>query len=455
MKRIFIQMLPVMAAILLATSCSKDDGGNSVIDNVVAPQEEPIQEVVETSIRKTITITGKVRQASLSKVGVDGKKLTFDGTEVFNFSNGKEGDEAISGTIKIKSSEGDYEASFPLNDALTSSSFTATLNEHKPGVVDAGEKLADAVKAACYAIDFTVLKNDDGVYKMKSGDASDIVVNIESAFIHPTANGWITVSGRSYYVYANKYYVVSNKSKMGAKGEITAGKIYNVSSPASEKTVPDGYVDLGIIVGEKKVFWAEKNVGAKEAWDSGDYYAWGEIEPYYSNLNPLTWKDGKSNGYAWASYQFSSDGTTFTKYTGSDDKSVLESEDDAATKTFDKASSMPTQAEWKALARTSNCTWVWTSEYNGNKNAGYIVYAGTGEHTLFDAHIFLPFAGFRKDCELQLEGNAGFYWSSSLSFSNNCADCAYGLCISNGTAVRTDDNEPRCYGLSVRAIRRK
>lgn len=216
MKRTFIKMLPVMAAILLATSCSKDDGSNSVIDNVAAPQEETIQDEVKSSV-KTITITGKVSQASLSKVGVaelEGvKTLTFEVGDKFSF--GTEGEDNEYGTIEITQTDGSYTATLHGSEsALTSTDgFTSTLNEHKQGVIEV-ESLSDAAKAACYTINFTVSK-EDGVYKMKSGDASDILVNIESAFINPQADGWITVSGRSYQVESGKYYVVSNKSKMG------------------------------------------------------------------------------------------------------------------------------------------------------------------------------------------------------------------------------------------------
>lgn len=472
MKRIFIQMLPIMAAILLATSCSKDDGGNAVIDNVVAQQEEPIQESVETSVRKTITITGKVSQTSLSKVGVsetEGKKtLTFVGDEVFRFSNGVEGDKAVTGSIEIKKSTGEYEASFSFDEsnesALTSTSFTATLNEHAIGlnVDDPKDNLADAVSAACYAINFTVSKNEAGVYKMKSGDASDIVVNIESAFIHPQANGWITVSGKSYQVTGNKYYVVSNKSKMGAKNAIEAGKIYNVSNPAAEKTVPDGYVDLGIVVGNKKVFWAEKNVGATNAWDSGDYYAWGEIEPYYADGhaadNPCSnWRTiaGRTiTGYNWATYSgFDGDnnGSNFTQYKD-EESATLSSDDDAATKNFDSESSMPTTDEWQELAKTSNCTWEWTSDYAGSKVAGYIVYAGTGTHTLFEAHIFLPAAGYRSGSDLSNAGSYGYYWSSSLYTGR--PDYACYLSFYSGY-VYAQNGDDRYFGLSVRAVLRK
>ena len=462
MKRIFIKMLPVMAAVLFATSCGKDEGGNSVIDNVVAPQEDTIQDDVKSSV-KTITITGKVNQASLSKVCVEeGQtlKLELEGNEEFKFSNCKDGDEAVFGSIAIKGTTGEYEAaiSFHEEEALTvTGGFTATLNEHSIGLVGT-DNLSDAVKAACYAIDFNVTKENDE-YKMKSGDAEDIVINVESAFIQPQSDGWLTVSGRSYHVTGGKCYIVSNKSEMGVTKAIEAGKIYKVSSPASERKVPEGYVDLGITVDGKKVFWAEKNVGADNPWDYGDYYAWGETVPYYADNhaadNPCSnWRtivDRTITGYNWATYFDSDeDGENFSKYADAS-SATLESDDDAATQNFDAASSMPTEGQWQALVNASHCTWVWTSEYDGHKVAGYIVYAaGTDPHTIFDTHIFLPAAGYRGSTNLYRDGVSGQYWSSS----RNTYDPRYvwGLGFTSSRAVMTDSYSRFC-GESVRPVR--
>ena len=52
------------------------------------------------------------------------------------------------------------------------------------------------------------------------------------------------------------------------------------------------YVDLGL-----SVKWATCNIGAEEPEDYGDYFAWGETEPYYYSLSPLVWKEGHEEGY--------------------------------------------------------------------------------------------------------------------------------------------------------------
>lgn len=43
----------------------------------------------------------------------------------------------------------------------------------------------------------------------------------------------------------------------------------------------DLYVDLGITVGGKKIYWAKCNLGASTETGYGDYFAWGEVTGYH------------------------------------------------------------------------------------------------------------------------------------------------------------------------------
>ena len=103
MKRTFLKVLPFAAALLLATSCSKDD--NNSTDEIVNGGEQ-IETVTKTV--KTLTIKGKVKQ-SISKVTTnsDETALAFEGNEEFTF--GTQGGD-VYGTINIKDGSGNYEA---------------------------------------------------------------------------------------------------------------------------------------------------------------------------------------------------------------------------------------------------------------------------------------------------------------------------------------------------------
>lgn len=166
-------------------------------------------------------------------------------------------------------------------------------------------------------------------------------------------------------------------------------------------------VDLGLTV-----LWATCNVGASSPEEYGDYFAWGETEPYYSSQNALTWKEGKTAGYTWATYQWCNGSyNTLNKYNTSssygplvDNKTTLEPADDAAYANWDGSWRMPTDAEWTELR--TKCTWTWTRQYGIE---GIRVTGPNGNV------IFLPAAGYRIDANLGLGGSYGYYWSSSLN----------------------------------------
>ena len=213
----------------------------------------------------------------------------------------------------------------------------------------------------------------------------------------------------------------------------------NTSSPNPEA------VDLGLPSGLK---WASFNLGASKPEEYGDYYAWGETEPYYNSQDPLSWKEGKESGYAGASYRWcmGSD-LKMTKYCSNssfgyngftDTKTVLDPEDDAAHVNLGGNWRMPTDAEWTELRE--KCTWTWTTQ---NGVYGRLVTASNGNS------IFLPAAGNRIVTYLNDAGSYGYFWSSSLNTdsSNN----AWFVNFYSGNVYRYYDGY-RCDGFSIRPV---
>ena len=200
-------------------------------------------------------------------------------------------------------------------------------------------------------------------------------------------------------------------------------------------------VDLGLPSGLK---WATMNVGANKPEEYGDYFAWGETEPYYSSQNPLTWKDGKSSGYYWPSYKWCNGSeyaltkyNTNSKYGTVDNKTVLDPKDDAAHVNWGGSWRMPTAKECNELI--NNCTWTWTSQNGVN---GRLVTGPNGKS------IFLPAADSRFGTDLRDAGSIGNYWSSSLYMGNPVCACSvyFG---SNGVFW---DYVRRDLGQSVRPV---
>lgn len=258
---------------------------------------------------------------------------------------------------------------------------------------------------------------------------------------------------------------VDNTGKVNAKakGKVTIKVTANDGSGASascevvvSSPCPSGAVDMGTKTADGyKLYWATCNIGASNPEDYGDYYAWGEIEPYYSSQNPLTWKKGKKNGYHWASYKWANGAADkLTKYCPSsktnywdgegapDDKTVLDPEDDVAHVVLGGNWRMPTDEEWTELSTT--CTWTWTSNFNGTGVKGRIVTASNGNS------IFLPYTGQRDDTVLRFEGSYGMYWSSSSYSSRPDIARCFSLSDINGDYKVGGYN--RCKGHAVRPI---
>ena len=186
------------------------------------------------------------------------------------------------------------------------------------------------------------------------------------------------------------------------------------------------YVDLGL-----SVKWATCNVGATKPEEYGDYFAWGETLP--------------KDYYDWSSYKWCN-GTayTLTKYNNSstygtvDDKTVLESADDAATTNWGGSWRMPTDAELTELRE--NCTWTWTQINSIN---GYNVTSNKNGNS-----IFLPAAGYRYDSSLYDAGSLGHYWSSSLSTDSP----DYACYLYFRSDLVSWGNSSRYFGFTVRPV---
>ncbi len=198
------------------------------------------------------------------------------------------------------------------------------------------------------------------------------------------------------------------------------------------------YVDLGLPSGLK---WATCNVGADSPEEYGDYFAWGETSP----KTTYDW-----NTYKWATATWDAtyklwDLTMLTKYNTDsdygtvDNKIVLDPEDDAATVNMGGSWRMPTKAEMQELI--DECTWTWTSDYNGTGEAGQIVTSKTNGN-----HIFLPATGYHYYSDLEDAG--GYYWANSLGAGYSVGAC--GLYFSVGNV--NGSNNDRYYGQSVRGV---
>ncbi|MBR5042849.1 MAG: hypothetical protein IKX67_06380 [Bacteroidales bacterium] len=207
-------------------------------------------------------------------------------------------------------------------------------------------------------------------------------------------------------------------------------------------------VDLGL-----SVKWAAYNLGATKPEEYGDYFAWGEMEPYYkpgyAQSSSPVWKDGKSEGYWWKSYRWCNNAyNKLTKYNDDDEygyngftdnKLSLDIEDDAARSIAGRTWRMPTKAELQELK--SNCTWS-ASTVNGVKGL-----KATGPN---GNSIFFPAAGYWTADEKLYKGQSGYYLSSSLA---NTPCYPFSLWIKFDTVYSGYETSfNRCAGFSIRPV---
>lgn len=185
-------------------------------------------------------------------------------------------------------------------------------------------------------------------------------------------------------------------------------------------------VDLGL-----SVKWASFNVGAVNAWETGDCFAWGETET-------------KGSFGGWDSYFDTPDGgSTFSIFhSGEGGLTVLDAEHDVAHVKWGGNWRMPTIKEIRELyincdSKASSLRgvegWLFTSKVNGNS-------------------IFLPFTTVTETNDGSI-GSAS-YWSSSLGTNGDPTDQkAFFFSISSNSLI--ENGSSRCNGYSVRPVCRE
>jgi hypothetical protein len=193
------------------------------------------------------------------------------------------------------------------------------------------------------------------------------------------------------------------------------------------------YVDLGLPSG---LLWATCNVGAKEPWESGLYFSWGNV-------------DGHTKG-SW--YNFCETKYAITPGATLTGNIPVDAKYDAARANLGGSWRMPTNDEFKELC--DNCTRVWTIQ-NG-------VYGRLFTSRINGNSVFFPPTGYYDEAIVSYENEYGYYWSSSphsqstvcyLTFGSGFID-PYNYCSMHyGFPVRAVLDHPK-DSLLIKAIKR-
>ena len=330
-KKILWAMMPVAAALMLA-SCSSDD------DQFAAPQSA-------NTIPYTVSVSEGGTRAAFADDSYTG--LVFAAGDKLYINNA---DGTVYGTLTMQSGSGTNSATFSGELSYTGAAptaetaLTATLLSADNEVVQIGTdhvaapqyggicaNLAQAVSKYSYLsgagtfggaafalsqgtafLSFNVTLND-GEAGSKTVAVKNALKSIASgtvsgensvSFVAPVAVG-TTLNNACVYVEGWK---PSDSFGSSLATALTA-KVYNITKTVDKAAVPAGvqWIDLGIEVDGKKVFFADRNVGATngstaESW-YGDYFMWGAIVP----CNDIE--------YNWANYPYANGASNkLTKY---------------------------------------------------------------------------------------------------------------------------------------------
>ncbi|MBO7315983.1 MAG: hypothetical protein J6U44_02300 [Paludibacteraceae bacterium] len=192
-----------------------------------------------------------------------------------------------------------------------------------------------------------------------------------------------------------------------------------------------GFVDLGLSVN-----WATCNVGASSPEKIGHYFSWGEVD-----VNPKSFYDWSTYKWCNGSYDTMTKYCTDSEYGIVDNKTVLDSEDDAATVNMGGNWRMPTTEEFQELI--DRCTLTLTT-LNGLK--GYSVKGPNGKY------IFLPVTGYYsvEGSFLSFIDEVGIYYSSSISLEDNAYADAF--CFNSYDNDYHMGMNSRLGGISIRGV---
>ncbi|MBR4678001.1 MAG: hypothetical protein IKO99_08355 [Bacteroidales bacterium] len=230
MNRTFIKVLPLAAAVLLATSCSKEDNNNEIVNNG--------QEKVEKQF-KTITVKGNAgKKQGISKISLDEGTgaISFEKDDEISFSGS-----GVSGKGQFINDNGDFIAdlTFTADAVVTDVEISATIGTALTDAVVCGSwsEIANYLYETSSAT--STLKETGGVYEfespftmvpqiaiLKNTSGADATYSIGEVTDQTLANGSILVVNNGTTVTIN-----------GKTATVSAGNSYNIAPTPAAPTV--------------------------------------------------------------------------------------------------------------------------------------------------------------------------------------------------------------------------
>jgi hypothetical protein len=223
-----------------------------------------------------------------------------------------------------------------------------------------------------------------------------------------------------------------------AESNAKGNKSRKAASAAAPKptgsTVIDGhkFIDLAL---PSRLLWAECNIGAASPTDVGTFFAWGETHMR------------QKESFDWESYKYGTTEENMTKYNDKDGKSMLDSEDDAATVNWGSSCRMPDCDDFRELLEPENCTLSWmdmTSTTGASVKVCKVTSVRNGNSILLPACC--NYIGKEENCGYISEFTC--FWTRNAD--NFIGVPAFFNWIGEGESGR--DRADRCEGFPIRPV---
>lgn len=472
-----------MAAVL--SSCSKselesvsaNDGKDIVLNISVSNPGADTKVLIKSAWSENDEISiwydGNMQENPDLVVTYDGEKwiqkvgATVSGNTP-STGTGKYAKALYNGTVKVASKDDYTYDGSTLTFSIANWTFLTEVQ-----VVVKGLTSADADKYTLACDKFTPLASTGNGYTVgtdaitaSTGNKGDAVTGISNtdgvAFVFATAD-YSTAAADYKFTLKDKTSgsevttVYEPNVAIAAKEGKSSIKALTIASTKFKAPVPDGFVDLGVVVNSKPVYWATKNLGATNPEDYGNLYSWGNVDG----------QSGSSFTYEFSSTNYDeTEGKNITSVAGWD-----KTKHDAAYK-VDNDWRMPTADDFKELFNQCYAEWGTYNSVSGlivykakEGDAGYAYfnskmnqYSGSGTtwnstdktkpsySTASDTFVFFPAAGNSDSTSRSNVVPRGNYWSSTWY----SADAAYGLFF-NSSGVGPN-SFTRSTGRSVRPV---
>ena len=483
MKKFLTNVLPMMAAaVLLATSCSKDnDSENNVVNNPTAGDDVHIVSTTSETPTIPFSITVGKSSNSLSKATVDastltqtfetGDQLVISGTDISGTLTLKSGDEGKSTGATFEGElSGDGVAS--ITDATP---LTATLTNATNG--NEGKELSDVQFAKSLAEAFQKYGYWTSSFKYGERNNVELVENTVFLRVKPFyGENKATINGTSYDVQSDGTIYLAVKSGTTLTSNLFSGS--KTVTNENDKVVKnidrsDVLPSLFSVAVDKQIRFSKGNLQYKASskdWRFAENQ-WDYIGSDNKNISETY--DGYIDLFGWGMWL---DGQNPTNTSGNSEDylpSVTAGE-------FSGSSAIGSQwqtlkyEEWKYLVNATTHGYGYIHGVFGlillpdgyttpdGISQSFIVYNSSGypDATYSDEDwskmesagaVFLPAAGDRSETTINNTNSKGWYW------------LARGSQLDVPTAMETDfvkkgyfrpyNSLKRSYGFSVRLVR--